>query len=226
MKPNANTPKINKAMSLAGLLLAAILPVSQAHANLVNNGSFEDAYVGFATSYYHPPSGILGNSAQYSINGNPKVSHGGFASIAPQDGSLMFVANGAENQATVWSQSGISVAAHTNYDFSAWLTTLGEGDALDFEFRINGVKVGSTFSTGTAVGWNQFNTTWNSGNSTSVTLSIVDLSTGFGGNDFALDNIAFDQAAASAVPEPASLALVAVGLSGALFSRRRRQAGR
>lgn len=225
MKPNAITLKINKAMGLAGLLLAALLPVSQAHANLVNNGSFEDGNIGFTTDYGYRGANSNTGPSEYTVSSTTQTFHGGFANIAAQEGSQMMVINGATSPAILWSQSGINVLAHTDYIFSAWLTTLIENYGVELDFRINGISVG-TKSSGQPVVWTDFGSTWNSGNNTSVTLSIVDLTTDFGGNDFALDNIAFNQANASAVPEPASLALVALGLSGTLFSRRRRQAGR
>jgi hypothetical protein len=226
MKPNANTPKINKATGVAGLLLAVLLPVSQAHANLLSNGGFEDGNVGFSTDYVYKGTNSNYGPGEYTVSSTTQTFHGGFANIAAKEGSQMMVINGATSPIILWSESGINVAAHTGYVFSAWLTTLIENNGVELDFRINGVSVG-TKSSGQTVDWVGFGTTWNSGNNTSVTLSIVDLNTDFGGNDLALDNIAFSQVNASAVPEPASLALVAVGLSGALFGgRRRRQAGR
>lgn len=219
MKPNAITPKTNKAMGLAGLLLAALLPVSQAHANLVNNGSFEAGNVGFTSGYGFMGMNASIDLAQYSIYDTPFT-------LPAKEGSAAMMVNGAMDQRNVWSQSGISVLAHTDYVFSAWVSTLNENDPVVFDFQVNGASVGG-HSTGNAMNWTKFETVWNSGNSTSVTLGIFDLSTAYGGNDFLLDNISLEQAGASAVPEPASLALVAMGLSGALFSgRRRRQAGR
>ena len=226
MKLNAVTPKINKTLGLAGLLLAALLPVSQAQANLVDNGGFEDGNAGFTTDYGYKGTNPNGGPGEYTVSSTTQTFHGGFANIAAKEGSQMMVVNGATSPAILWSQTSISVLAHTDYVFSAWLTTLIENNGIELDFRINGVSVG-TKSSGQTVSWTDFGAAWNSGNNTSVTLSIVDLNTDFGGNDFALDNIAFSQANASAVPEPASLALVAAGLSGALFSgRRRRPAGR
>ena len=74
---------------------------------------------------------------------------------------------------------------------------------------------------GTAV-WAVFEDVWNSGASTSAKISVVNLNTQFGGNDYALDDIAFSrQSVNTPVPEPGLTLPTAVAL-GLLLRRCRR----
>lgn len=59
------------------------------------------------------------------------------------------------------------------------------------EFSINGSPVGTATAPASTGVWQPFAADWNSGASTSATITIVDLNTAFSGNDFALDDISF-----------------------------------
>jgi hypothetical protein len=69
--------------------------------------------------------------------------------------------------------------------------------------------------------WGEHEIMFNSGSTTSGVLGLVNLSTGFSGNDFAVDDLRL--VATSAVAVPAPLLLLASAL-GALGLRRRRPA--
>lgn len=90
--------------------------------------------------------------------------------------------------------------------------------------HINGTSLGTLQAT-SSTDWQQFYTTWNSGDATAANISLVNLNTQANGNDFALDNIAFDTVApnSAAVPEPTSVALIGLGLAGISLLRRRNQ---
>jgi len=74
--------------------------------------------------------------------------------------------------------------------------TLVNGNNAALQFSINGQQVGSIAylpngTTSAPYPWERFYGQWNSGNNTSVDLSIVNLQLATGGNDFGLDNISF-----------------------------------
>ena len=137
----------------------------------------------------------------------------------------MMIVNGSDTMNTnVWAQSGISVAQNTTYYFSTWVASVVPDAPAQLSFSVNGTSVGSLTATSNG-DWVQFYATWNSGSSTVANLSLLNLNTAGSGNDFALDNIAFDVTvpAAAAVPEPGSLALAGLGFAGLVAVRRRRR---
>jgi gliding motility-associated-like protein len=91
----------------------------------------------------------------------------------------------------VWTQT-ISISPNTNYAFSTWIQALWPPNPAQLQFSINGKVMGSliTASLPTCT-WKQFYTTWNSGKSTTATISIVNKNSLVQGNDFALDDISF-----------------------------------
>jgi len=205
------------------VLVTSIATCSQAFAtNLVINGSFENGSTGF-TSSYSTGSHNLFSAGQYEVGSNPQNYHPQFASILAEDGTNMMVVNGAEAPGVpVWAESGLTVAAHTTYYFSTWVASVTAPAPTTLQFNINGNSVGTLQAT-SSTDWQQFYTTWNSGDATAVNISLVNLNTHANGNDFALDNIAFDTIApaSAAVPEPASAALIGLGLAGISLLRRR-----
>jgi hypothetical protein len=217
-------PAIRSVLTAAMLLAAA-----PASANLIANGGFEAGDTGFTSGYTSiatpgsPPTLIA--PATYAILNNPNLFHPAFGG-APQAGNLFMAVNGADVAGvTVWESAvAIPVTPNTTYYFGAWVSSLFPASPAQLAFSINGVQVGSSFSPSATVGlWSQFYEAWDSGSSTLATISIVNLNTAFNGNDFGLDSLTFGTEVPA--PEPASLALLGMGLLGLGAARLRRRAG-
>jgi len=101
-----------------------------------------------------------------------------------------------------WKQT-VSVAANTNYEFSAWFMVIEEDPIL--EFKINGNPIGPNFNldrlTGGSNGtdaWQQYFIEWNSGTTSGpVVLELVNVRAGCSGNDIRIDDISMRSRSAS-----------------------------
>ena len=154
-------------------------------AELVVNGDFEQGNVGFTSEYYYNYD--LGPGQYYVDNnahGYPGFGHGG-------TGNFMMIDGATEPGVVVWSEQ-ISIVPNTYYDFSTWVCTLNPESRALLQFSINGTQVGDVFTAPSQTcTWEQFSAVWYSGNSSTATISILDLNTEYSGNDFGLDDISF-----------------------------------
>jgi gliding motility-associated-like protein len=167
--------------------------------NLVVNGNFSAGNTGFSSSYTYvtPSPTALFPEALYTIDTDPSLVHPAaspYGDHTTGTGNMMIV-NGAGTAIDVWCET-ITVTPNTNYDFSAWVSNWGGGDVGSgipiLQFKINGVLIGTPDTTAFASDvWHQFHAIWNSGVSTTATICIYDECIALGGNDFALDDIAF-----------------------------------
>lgn len=111
-------------------------------------------------------------------------AHGG-------SGNMMMVNGSPTPDVKVWTQT-VPVIPNTNYAFSTWIQSLWPPNPAQLQFSINDNDLGPLITPNpTPCNWIQFYTTWNSGNSTTATISIVNKNTFVQGNDFALDDISF-----------------------------------
>jgi len=223
---------------LVVVVAAAIAAPALAATNLVANGDFEAGNGGFSSDYAYTPGG---NSAegQYTTRTNPSPWNSFFVSAADHTtgSGSMFVGNGSPTDgAFVWTSGSISVNADTSYFFEAWVMNVcctsaygGQNSASIRDFTINGVSVGTrTTNLDKAGTWEGLSTTWDSGSTTAVVLSLVNRNTQAGGNDFAVDDIALStqSTVTPSIPEPETYALMLAGLAlVAGFARRRQSKG-
>jgi gliding motility-associated-like protein len=108
-------------------------------------------------------------------------------------GNMMMINGSPTLGAKVWSQT-VSVQPNTNYNFSVWISALHIDNPAKLHFAINNVELGNDINAGNSTcQWKQFFSTWNSGNNTTASISIVNNNTIVQGNDFALDDIFFGE---------------------------------
>ncbi len=187
--------------NLAGCSGTAFSPVAT---ELVTNGTFSAGNTGFTTAYSYRadiagqlelyPEGtyaILPNANNVHTAFNGKDRYYGTGNIMVINGSPLL-------GATVWSQNNITVLPNTTYYFSAWAMSVVNGNNAILQFSINGNQIGTVANLPNGYSnangpynWVRFYGQWNSGPSTIANLSIVNLNTILGGNDFAMDDVSF-----------------------------------
>ncbi len=164
--------------------------------NSVVNGDFSNGNTGFSSEYTDTSgAGSLWPEAHYAVVTNPFSVHPNFASFGDHTTGTgnMMVINGAGSPVNIWCQT-ITVTPNTQYTFSAWGASCTPSFPAQLQFEINGILLGTPLQLPTTTGqWVQFQTVWNSGSNTSITICIFDQQTALSGNDFAIDDIAFQQ---------------------------------
>ena len=171
--------------------------------NLVNNGDFSQGNVGITSSYrYVTPGGAtqLYPEGTYTVDANGRNSHNLFTSLfdhthstqaypnnSPNNHKYMVVNGSPVPNTIVWAQT-IAVTPNTDYVFHTWGSAIASPPVM--QFSINGVLLDKPFQL-RGIAWQQFYTIWNSGNSTTANISIVNQCIVAGGNDFGLDDIFF-----------------------------------
>lgn len=160
--------------------------------NLITNGDFSAGNSGFTSSYIYKNPTIT--EAEYFIGTNPQLWSPLLSPCKDHttgNGNMMLVNGASVSDVNVWSQT-VMVTPNTNYAFSTWVLAMYPPNPAQLIFSINNKDMGTVFSPVLPTcTWNQFYTTWNSGNNTTASISIVNKNTAIEGNDFALDDISF-----------------------------------
>jgi gliding motility-associated-like protein len=194
---NTGSTTQNTAVTAPGTYFCTATKVS---GNLIANGDFSAGNSGFSSNYVEGKGGTFGPLSQegtYAVGNNPTAQHSHFPSFGDHTtgtGNMMIINGDPNANANIWCQS-IPVTPNTTYNFSTWVATCVAVDAAQIaqlQFSVNGTLMGPVFSPVFTPGqWSQFSTVWNSGNATSANICIVNQNTVTQGNDFAIDDIFF-----------------------------------
>lgn len=173
--------------------------------NLIVNGDFELGDVGFSSAYGRPALPLTTSSlvpeGLYAVVDLPSQVHGNFSSTAvdrtPTPGTRQMVINGnTQLGAVVWSQT-VPVIPHAYYEFNYWVQTVVNGNDPSpsrLQLYVNGVSAGPVYTANPTTGvWMQFIYNTNAGENSILNLELINQNTVAGGNDFALDDIVFQQ---------------------------------
>lgn len=171
--------------------------------NLVTNGDFEAGNTGFTSDYTTalPTSTGLYPEGTYDIVTSPSLRHANFCSCSnhtPGSGTLQMVINGASAEKSIWSQT-VNINPNTAYQFTYWVQTVVNGNDASpskLQLYVNETNAGPVYTANPTTGvWTQFTYNWTSGPSdTRAVLTLKNENFATGGNDFALDDIVFQQA--------------------------------
>jgi len=190
------------ATTAAGCVASAQASIAQ---ELVVNGDFSSGNTGFTSAYTWQNNSIQNNmypENTYTVHWNPNFTHDNFwgRDHTTNTGNMLIVnGSGTTPPPEVWQRT-VNVQPNTDYYFSAWAISLNSvGPYANLQFKVNGVQLGSTTGALPArpnnnnppYNWKRFYGSWNSGSNTTATVTIIDLETAAGGNDFALDDISF-----------------------------------
>lgn len=190
------------ATTAAGCVSSANASIAQ---ELVTNGDFSAGNTGFTSTYTWRTNSAPGSmypENTYTVYWDPNYTHSNFwgRDHTTNNGNMMIInGSGTTPPPAVW-QTVVNVQPNTDYYFSAWAISLNSvGPFANLQFKVNGVQVGTTTgplparpnNNNPPYNWKRFYGSWNSGSSTTATVTIIDLETAAGGNDFALDDISF-----------------------------------
>lgn len=164
--------------------------------NLLSNSSFDAGLNGFVTDYGDDPS--VAQSVTVTSNPNAVVgAFGDFGDNTTGDGSMLLVNGATIPDQTVW-ETTIAVDPNTDFIFSAAFASAFAISPAEIRFEINGEQLAVVALESEVGVWDTIQLGWNSSDSTSATLRIVDLNLTEFGNDFALDDIKFEKVITSA----------------------------
>lgn len=165
--------------------------------NLITNGDFEQGNTNFTSDYLS--SCLNGSMPQgtYCINSSTDSYWPSWKSCSDHTKTgvdNMYVTDGAilPNE-KIWCQT-VTVDPFEDYALSAWLTPVLNLNNAELQFTINNQNIGEIFKAKeTECEWNEFFEIWNSDINTSAEICITNQNTASNGNDFALDDIAFNK---------------------------------
>ena len=171
------------------LTTTALLPP-----NLVVNGDFSAGSTGFSTGYTVEGYGSTSTPGYYAVDTNPFLYDGAWPVMGDHTTGTgkMLIVDGAYSSSTDFWCESVPVTTGTNYLFTVWIALLHD-PLPDIRLTINGAST-ATFTLSSVSGvWEQYTIAWNSGIATSANMCMYDNSTGGYGNDFAVDDISFQQ---------------------------------
>jgi gliding motility-associated-like protein len=169
--------------------------------NLIENGDFSQGNTLFVTEYTQVANpNPFGVQASYDIVTNPSAWFAAFASCGDHttgNGNLMVFDGAVDPTGNViaWSnQNPVAITPNTDYTFSYYLATVATGSPAQMEVTINGISLGNPVTApGATCLWTLVSYDWNSSSNTTANFAIYDRNSASGGNDFALDDIAFNE---------------------------------
>ena len=173
--------------------------------NLVVNGNFESGNSNITTDYFYAGTGSTalssggthgntGGEGNYTVVQNPNTVHSSFSNCSPNGGTMQMVINGSSYVETVWGQTITGITPYSNYQFVYYVQTVCATFPSQLQLYVNGVAAGPIYSADPIVCvQKQFIYNWNSGSSTTAILQLKNQQTAVGGNDFAIDDISFEQ---------------------------------
>jgi hypothetical protein len=161
-------------------------------ANLIPNGSFSSGNAFFSSDYNLNCNNLT--VGRYCITTNPNAANSNFSACPDNTtgSGLMLVANGSlQSSKRIWYTT-IPVLKNTDYQFIFHYTPVSNSNKPTFGVSINNFATSSFGVIFDVCSWlSMCVIKWNSGNNTSATLAIKDLTTNLTGNDFALDDMWF-----------------------------------
>jgi len=163
--------------------------------NLVVNPNFQDGNTGFSSDYVYLQGGSS-TQGTYSFVSSAEMHNPSFSpctdAISPGE-LIMAVDGGTSENDAVWCQT-FSINPTSSYAFKFELASLSDGNPGRLRVRINGDDVGGTLiGDPQACIWKQSLAYWNASGTPTAEVCIYDLNTSASGNDFALDNILFQE---------------------------------
>jgi gliding motility-associated-like protein len=196
---NLSSPTTPITQALVNTTTTYVLTVhSRSSVNLIVNGDFSQGDTGFSSNYVYGTGGSLGlltSEGQYAIDDNPQDTHRRFADCGDHTTGTgnMMVVNASGEEDSFWCQS-VTVNEGTGYDFSAWMTSVNDENPAQLQFSIDGNLLGNQFNaTADLCSWVEFSAQWTAPASAEVEICIVNVNLTPAGNDFALDDIAFQE---------------------------------
>lgn len=217
------------ALVLPGLAAVAIPSASHASTiDLIVNGDFEDGDTGFSTDL--SVNNAFLNAGEYSVLTDATTVNGAFdpqGDHTTGSGNMMAI-NGTGTSGTLtWGQT-VNVVSGTEYDLAFWMMSLFGGGTTTLGISFDGNTVKSVDNAGAGSGvWTEFTASWTATSTGAIDVELLELSTGFAGNDYALDDISLtftEQNNTAPVPLPAAGWLLLGGVAGLVGLGRRRRA--
>ncbi|WP_347986171.1 hypothetical protein [Methylomonas sp. AM2-LC] len=189
------------------------------YADIVN-GDFSQGNSGFTSDYTYdfPIRGQTKYSITLASQINAQTILGDWPSISALpnglDGNVLLADGATFKDYAVWKET-ITVTPFTDYRFSFYTADVDKSIYSSLNANISIELNGAILSTlNTTQSWQLGQGFFNSGNQTSVNLSLVDANISASGNDFAIANI---NLVAAPVPTPTSLLLFLSGI-GIMFN--------